>query len=158
MKKSVLTIVAITIAALTGLSFTACHQRGAWYGEDDPSDQAGRERRINYVKTRVVQDLDLNDAQISELNRMIEELKAKHDALKSHRAEFKSEFIQTLGQDRLEADDIMRLIDARRPEVEDLLATIAEQIAEFHNMLNTEQRAKLIAELESHDRRCPFGR
>jgi len=157
MKKSILTIIGITIVALTGTAFTACHHRGAWYDDGGP-DYAERERRISYVKARIADRLELTDTQKSEMDRMIDDLKAKHDEIRSRRTEFKAQFIDALRQDHLEAAEITRLIDSRRPAFEDLLAMAAEQIAEFHNMLTPEQRAKLIAELESHAERCPFGR
>ena len=157
MKKTILTIIGIAIVALTGMAFTACHHRGAWYDDDAP-DQAERERRISYVKSRIADRLELTDTQKSELDRMIDELMAKHDDFRSRRPEIKAQFLDALRQDHLEAGDIMRLIDSRRPEFEDLLATVADQIADFHNMLAPGQRAKLIAELETHTGRCPFGR
>ena len=157
MKKSILTIIGITVVAITGMAFTACHHRGAWYGDGTP-DRAERERRIDYVKARIADRLELTDTQKSQLDQMIDDLKTKHDEIRSRRPEFKAQFIDALRQDHLEAAEISRLIDSRRPEFEDLLAMAAEQIAEFHNMLTPEQRAKLITELESHAERCPFGR
>lgn len=156
MKKSIGTIIGIILVAMAGMAISACHQRGAWHGDCAP-DQAERERRINYVKSRIADRLELTDTQKSELDRMIDDLKAKHDEIRSRRLEFKAQFIDALRQDYLEADDITRLIDSRRPEFEDLLATVAEKIAQFHNLLTPEQRTQLIDELESHGGRCPFG-
>jgi uncharacterized membrane protein len=157
MKKTILAIIGITFVALTGMSVTACHQHGAWH-DDKPADHAERERRINYVKARVADRLELTDAQKSELDRMIAELQAKHDEIESQRPELKTQFLNALRQDHLEAEDLTRLIDSKRPEFEELLSLVAEQIAAFHNMLTPDQRTKLIAELESHGERCPFGR
>jgi len=157
MKKTILTIIGITIVALTGTAFTACQHRGAWFDDGWP-DKAEKERRINYVKARIADHLELTETQKTELDRMIDELRVKHEAIRSRRSEFRTQFMDALRQDHLEAEQITTLIDARRPEFEDLLATVAEQIAEFHNMLTPEQRAKLIADLESHAERCPFGR
>lgn len=158
MKKTILAIIGITIGALAGLSFTGCHHGGACYDGDDASDHAARERRINYVKERIADVLALSDSQVSELDRMIEDLKAKHDELKSRRPELRAQFIEAFVQDRLQADDITRIIDSRRPDFDDMLGMIADKIAEFHTMLTPEQRAKFVAELESHQGRCPFGR
>jgi len=157
MKKTILTIIGVMIVALTGMSFTACHHRGAWY-DDDPADHAGREHRINYVKARIADRLELTDDQKSELNHMIDDLQAKHDEIESQRSEFRAQFMDVLRQDHLEAEQITKLVDSKRPEFEELLSLVAEKIAEFHNMLTPDQRAKLIAELESHAQRCPFGR
>ena len=157
MKKTILTIFGVMIVALTGMSFTACHHRGTWY-DDDPADHAERERRINYVKARIADRLELTEAQKSELDLMIDDLQAKHDEIESQRSEFRAQFMDVLRQDHLEAEDITRLVDSKRPEFEELLSLVADKIAQFHNLLTPDQRAKLIAELESHAHRCPFGR
>lgn len=157
MKMTIITVLSLALMALTGLAFMGCDHRGAW-PDDDPSLQAARERRINYVKARLAEKLDLTDTQQAEMDRMIDELKAKGDEIRAQRPEMKTRFIDALRQDHLEADDLLRLIDSKRPEFEELLAMAAEKIAEFHNMLTPEQRAKLISELEYHSKRCPFGR
>jgi Spy/CpxP family protein refolding chaperone len=157
MKKTILTIVGITIVVLTGMSFTACHHRGAWF-DDGPADHAERERRANYVKARIADRLELSDAQKSELDRMVDDLQAKHDEIESQRSELRAQFMELLRQDHLEAEQITNLVDSKRPEFEELLSLVAEKIAEFHNMLTPDQRTKLIAEMESHAQRCPLGR
>ena len=158
MKKNILTIITITLGGLTGLSFTGCNHGGACFDGNDASSQAIREHRINHVKNHLADVLELTDSQVSELDRMISDLKAKHAELKSHRPEVKAQFIDAFGQDRLQIDDITRIIDSRRPEFEDLLELAAGKIVELHAMLTPEQRAKFIDELGSHEGRCPFGR
>ena len=157
MKKIIFSIIGVMIVAFTGMSFTACHHRGPWH-DDGPADHAERERRINYVKARICDRLELTDAQKSELDRIIAELQAKHDGIESQRSEFKAQFMDIIRQDHLEAEQITNLVDSKRSEFEELLSLVAEKIAEFHNMLTPDQRAKLIAEFESHEQRCPFGR
>jgi len=157
LKKTILSIIGVMIVAFTGMAFTACHHRGAWY-DDGPADHAERERRINYVKARISDRLELTDVQKSELDRIIAELQAKHDVIESQRSEFRAQFVDIIRQDSLEAEQITNLVDSKRPEFEELLSLVAEKIAEFHNMLTPDQRAKLVAELESRAQRCPFGR
>jgi Spy/CpxP family protein refolding chaperone len=157
MKMTILTIIGTALVALTGLAFMDCDHSGAWH-EDDVSWQAAREHRINFVKARLAERLELTESKQSELDRMIGELKDKGDAIRAHRAEFKAQFIDTPRQDHLEADDRLGLVDSKRPEFEELLALVAEKMAEFHNIPTPEQRAKLVSELESHGDRYPFGR
>jgi len=144
MKMTLLLIMGMAVVALAGLAITSCGRPGAWHG-DESSWRAERERRISYVKARLADELELTDTQQSELDRMLDELKTRHDEMRAHRPEFKAQFIDTLRQDRLEADDILGLIDTKRPEFEAMLTLAAEKIAEFHNMLTPEQRAKLIS-------------
>ena len=156
MKTTILIIVGIALMALAGLAFAAFDHRGAWH-DDDPSWQTARQHRINWVKARLAEKLELTESQQAELDRMITELKTKRDQMRAQRPEMKAKFIDALRRDHLEGDDLLSLIDAKRPEFEELLTMAADRIAEFHNMLTPEQRAKLISELESHSGRCPFG-
>ncbi len=156
MKKRMLTIIGLTMAAFIGISMAGCH-RGPW-NNDGPPDRAELERRASYFKARIADKLELTESQKAELDRMVAELQAKHEELSSHRQEFKDQCLDLLKQDHLEAEDITRLIDTRRPDFEELLSLVAEKIAEFHNLLTPEQRAKLAANIESHAGGCPFGR
>lgn len=157
MKKKMMIIISIVLVGATGLAFAANRFGGDWCGPDS-SDAGARERRINYVKEQITEKLTLNETQKVELDRIVDNLKNKHAELRSHRPEVKSQFIEAMQKEHLTAEDIRTIIESRRPEFEELLTMVAQQLADFHNMLTPDQRSKLLEELESHQGRCPFGR
>lgn len=49
---------------------------------------------------------------------MITELKTKRGQMRAQRQEIKAQFIDALRRDHLQGDDLLSLIDAKRPELE----------------------------------------
>jgi galactose-1-phosphate uridylyltransferase len=148
MKKVVITTVGIVCLALIGLAI-AGPGLGRWHYTP--------EERVEYLKSEISEKLELTDAQIAALNRIGEEILAEHDQLKGTHEAFKANFVETLNKEVVTPEELKALFETKKPVINDLMQMAAEHIAEFHAILTPEQRATLIAEIESHQKgRCRF--
>ena len=150
MKKIVIISVSIVCVALIGLAI-ASGPSGGWHRTP--------EEKVAYVKSKIVEKLDLDDSQKLALNRIGDEIIAEHQQMKDTHQSFKTGFVDTLKKENVTADDLKTLFDTKKPVIDDMMQLAAEHIAEFHSILTPEQREILIAEIESHEgRRCRFFR
>ena len=112
---------------------------------------------MEYIKSKIVEKLELDDSQKLALNRIGDEIIAEHQQMEDTHQTFKANLMDTLKKENLTAEDLKTLFDAKKPVIDDLMQLAAEHIAEFHSILTPEQREILIAEIESHGgRRCRF--
>ncbi len=150
MKKVVIISVSIVCVALIGLAI-AGPGHGRWHHTP--------EEKVEFLKSKISEKLELTDAQKMTLNRIGEEILAEHDQMESRRDTFQSDFMETLKNDSVTPEELKALFETKKPVIDDLMQMAAEHIAEFHSVLTPEQRATLIAEIESHQEgRCRFFR
>jgi hypothetical protein len=101
--------------------------------------------------------LELTDAQKVTLNRIGKEIIAEHAQLEATHETFKTSFTETLKKESVTPDELKELFETKKPVIDDMMQMAADHIAEFHAVLTPEQRATLVAEIESHQRgRCRF--
>ena len=148
MKKIAIISVSIVCIALIGLAL-AGGPGGGWHRTP--------EEKVEYIKSKIVEKLELDDSQKLALNRIGDEIIAEHQKMEDTHQTFKANLMDTLKKENLTAEDLKTLFDAKKPVIDDLMQLAAEHIAEFHSILTPEQREILIAEIESHEgRRCRF--
>ncbi len=148
MKKVVIITVSIVCVALIGLAIAGTGS-GPWHRTP--------EERVEFLKSRISEKLELTDAQKVVLNRIGDEILAEHDQLEGTHEAFKTSFMETLKKDSVTPEELKELFETKKPVIDDLMQMAAEHIAEFHAILTPEQRTTLIAEIESHQRdRCRF--
>jgi Spy/CpxP family protein refolding chaperone len=148
MKKVVIITISFVCVALIGLAIAA-PRLDRWH----PT----AEEKVAFMKSRISQKLELTEAQQVTLNRITEEILAEHDGMEGTHDEFKATLMETLNQESITADDLKALFETKKPVIDDLMQMAAEHIADFHAMLTPEQRATLIAEMESQPKRgCRF--
>ncbi|MGD9006813.1 MAG: Spy/CpxP family protein refolding chaperone [Desulfobacteraceae bacterium] len=148
MKKVVIITVSIVCVALIGLAIAGAGP-GRWHRTP--------EEKVEFLKSKISEKLELTDNQKVTLNRIGEEILAEHDQLKGRHEAFKTDFMETLKNEAVTPEELIELFERKKPVIDDLMQMAAEHIAEFHSVLTPEQRATLIAELESHQRgRCRF--
>jgi Spy/CpxP family protein refolding chaperone len=148
MKKVVIITASIVCVALIGLAIAGAGP-GRWHRSP--------EEKVEFLKSKISEKLELTDAQKVALNRIGEEILAEHDQLEGRHETFKTDFVETLKKEAVTTEELIELFETKKPVIDDLMQMAAEHIAEFHAILTPEQRATLIAELESHQRgRCRF--
>ncbi|MBI5895220.1 MAG: Spy/CpxP family protein refolding chaperone [Desulfobacterales bacterium] len=116
------------------------------------------EEKVAHVKSWATQELALSEAQQVELERMLTAMADKHATMRGMRTDVKKALLDELRKDQVRPEDLKQLVEAKRPAFEELLYLAATNLAAFHALLTPEQREKLIARLESHQGRCPWGR
>jgi flagellar motility protein MotE (MotC chaperone) len=148
MKKVVIITASIVCVALIGLAIAGAGP-GRWHHTP--------EEKIEFLKSKISEKLELTDAQKVTLNRIGEEVLAEHDQLEDRHETFKADLVETLEKETVTTEELIELFETKKPVIDDLMQMAAGHIAEFHAILTPEQRATLIAELESHQRgRCRF--
>jgi Spy/CpxP family protein refolding chaperone len=148
MKKIVIITVSIVSVALIGLAI-AGPGSGRWHRTP--------EEKVEFLKSKISEKLELTDAQKLTLNRIGEEILAEHDQLEGRHETFKTDVVETLKKEAVTTEELKELFETKKPVIDDLMQMAAEHIAEFHAVLTPEQRATLIAEIESHEKgRCRF--
>lgn len=149
MKKKIIIIVSLVMVALIGLAVAGGPH---WYGPK--SAQA----RVDYVKAKLTDTLDLTDTQVSTLDQIAADILAEHDRMEVRHDEFKDRFFEVLNQESVAPEDLTRLFEEKKPHIDRLMQLAATHIAEFHSILTPEQRTRLMDEMENHRHGCRFGR
>jgi flagellar motility protein MotE (MotC chaperone) len=146
MKKVAIIAVGIVCMALIGLAI-AGPGLGRWHHS--------AEEKVAFLTSKISEKLELTDAQKVTLDRIAEEILAEHNRLEGTHDAFKANLMETLNQQSITAEELKTLFETKKPAIDNLMQMAADHIAEFHAILTPEQRAALIAEIESHQRgRC----
>lgn len=150
MKKMIIICVSVVGVVLIGLAVAGSQ---AWDGRYHTPEE-----KIAYFKARIAEKLDLSETQKITLDRMAEDILAEHQEMAADRQAFKTRFMDTLRQERVDPQELKSLFDTKKPVIDSVMQMAAEHIAEFHSVLTPEQREILIAEIEAHHgRRCRFS-
>lgn len=151
MKKIIIISVSVVCVALIGLAVAGGPGGGGWH--------RGPEEKIEYLKYKITDKLELNEDQKTTLDRIADEMLAEHAQWSGDRKAFKASFMETLGKESVSPEEIKALFETKRPVLEEMMDLAAGHIAEFHSVLTPEQRATLIAEMEARQGgRCRFIR
>ncbi|MEJ2157973.1 MAG: Spy/CpxP family protein refolding chaperone [Desulfobacteraceae bacterium] len=151
MKRIIIISSAAVCVALIGLAFAAGPGSGGWHRTP--------EEKVAYITSKIAEKLALDDAQRAALDRIADEFIAEHQRISSDRQVFKADFIEILGKEEVSPEELNALFDTKKPLIEEMMQLASVHIAEFHSILTPEQRATLIAEIESHEgRRCRLFR
>lgn len=148
MKKVVIITVSIICVAFIGLAIA---------GPGSERWHRSPEEKVEHLKAKISEKLELTDAQEETLNRIGEDIIAEHKQLEGMHETFKTNLMETLQKDSVTAEELKALFETKKPVIDDLMQMAAEHIAEFHAILTLEQRATLIAEMQSHQKgHCRF--
>lgn len=149
MKKIIIISVSILSVVLIGLAVASGPAGDVWHRTP--------EERVNYMVSKISATLELDEAQQTVLDRIAEETIVEMQQMRRNHDIFRSDFMAMLRKDSVRPEALKDLFDTKKPIWDDLMQMASENIAEFHSVLNPEQRKTLIAEIESHHgRRCRF--
>jgi hypothetical protein len=110
------------------------------------------EEMVGYIKDKVSDRLDLDDAQVEKLDALIEEIVATHGTLHKDHESDRELALTELGSDEIDQALLLDLYQTRRDAFDERLPKILAKFADFHNALNDEQKAQIIEHMtESHD-------
>lgn len=138
--------------------FTGCQRSASAHPFGCGDGGLSAEQKVDFLKKRLIAEFNLSDSQAAELDEITADMAERHAEMHAGAQAFRAELIALLAQDQVSSTDITNLLESRRPAVQDMMAMLAEKIADFHAILTPEQRARLVAKLEAPcERHCRFG-
>ncbi len=149
MKKNRILIAVIVFVTLA-LVLAACgHSRFAGYHGVSP------EKRIEWVKEHIADELKLDEAQNAKLDVIAADLMDRRKKMAPEREKGRLELAELVRSEKLNRADLERLVDKKRAHIEEMIAVVMDHAVDFHRMLTPEQRTLLAEKIEKHERgRC----
>jgi protein CpxP len=112
------------------------------------------EKRAKWICNKITSELDLDDAQKVQLNRIKEEILAKHREFKSEskQDEHVQRFLTEVTKDSLDRNFLLEVTDEKMRQLDEMRAFLVDKLVEFHAMLTPEQKEKLTEKItEFHE-------
>ncbi len=106
---------------------------------------------VDRISKKMADRLDLTEEQRIQLKKMVSEVRAKREEGSDWKKSAKQDVINLIRQERIGQADIDRLVETHRQRMDALIAFLGDRFIRFHASLNSEQREKLVAEIEKHD-------
>ncbi|MCB1179340.1 MAG: Spy/CpxP family protein refolding chaperone [Leptospiraceae bacterium] len=136
--KKLFKILGVGTLTLILVNFLNCHRGGKNF-----------EDRVNYISKKLESHLDLDDSQKPKMEKIKNEIIAKHKELKAKQnPEAKKEFIAMVRSDKMDKDKLKTIHENRKKSKEEMGNFIMDKMVEFHAILKPEQRNKLADKME----------
>ena len=149
-KKIKHTIISTMIMGL--LYLTACSPRHSYHFHGH-AKCGSPEKRMEWLKEEITDRLELNKDQQARLDEITNDLVDRGREMRAIRASIRDTLMTELRKSEMNKEDLIRVFSENRAKFEDMISLFADRLVEFHQMLQPEQRAKLVAELEKHQKR-----
>ena len=102
------------------------------------------EHRAEQITKKIASKLELNDAQMEQLNRFKDELMDNRRQLHISWLTIEEELIAQLRSEKIDQKHLKEVITMEEAKLEEMVWSFATQLAEFHDSLTPEQRTQLI--------------
>ncbi len=109
----------------------------------------GGEHKAAFMIDYVSEVLDLNDVQVEQLNRIKAEFVEESRQMHADRDEIRTEIIAQLKSEQIDPQRLKQLVAVKSAQMEELIDLMIMRLAEFHRTLSPEQKARLVAKLET---------
>ena len=149
-KKSKKTIV--TIMVFGSLLLAACSPRHSFHSHSS-SKFYSSEKRVKWLKAEIADRLELNQEQKTKLDEISQELIESGNQMHAIRASIRDTVLTELRNDEIDKESLIQVFSENRARIDDIISDFADGLVEFHQMLQPNQRAKLVAEIEKHQKR-----
>ncbi|MBW1641331.1 MAG: Spy/CpxP family protein refolding chaperone [Deltaproteobacteria bacterium] len=111
------------------------------------------EKRADRIAQKIIKDLDLNEAQQEKLqSTKVEFLTKGLEMRKAHRSTRK-ELKEQLSSDKIDQAALQKMYTDHKVKMDELVSLFTVRLAEFHSTLSPEQKTKLVAKLDSMERK-----
>jgi protein CpxP len=128
----------------------ACHPKSSLcWAHGDP------EKRAQWIAKKIASELDLDNTQKVTMNRIKDEILAKHREFKSEtkQNEHLQRFLTEVTKDTLDRDILIELSDEKIKQFYEIRSFLVDKIVEFHAILTPEQKEKLVKKIsEFHEK------
>jgi len=143
-------LIAVIVFVTLALVLAACgHSRFAGYHGVSP------EKRVEWVKQHISDELNLDAAQNAKLDAIAEDLMTRRKKMAPEREKGRLELAALVRTDTLNRADLEQLVDKKRAHIEEVIDVVMDHAVEFHQMLTPEQRTLLAEKIEKHEKgRC----
>ena len=143
-------LIAVIVFVTLALVLAACgHSRFAAYHGATP------EKRVEWVKKHIADELNLDEAQNARLDAIAADLMDHRKKMAPEREKGRLELAELVRAEKLNRADLERLVDNKRAHIEEMIAVVMDHAVDFHQMLTPEQRTLLAEKIEKHKRgRC----
>jgi Spy/CpxP family protein refolding chaperone len=101
-----------------------------------------------FMMEKITKELDLNDNQKAEVDKVREEIKAKMESKKKERETDFTEFENAFKQDKLDKQVLKDLAAKHDADREEMKEFFMDELIKFHSILTPEQRSKAIEKLK----------
>jgi protein CpxP len=108
------------------------------------------EKRAEWIVDKIKNKLDLSKEQVTEVNKIKDEILAKRDEFKSLHEGVYETVLKEIRSDKIDVNGINQLLSAKEVKFKELRIFMISEAAKFHAVLTPEQREKLAKELEEH--------
>ena len=143
-------IVAVVLFVSLALFMGACS-----HGRFSGSHNTSPEKRVEWVKKRISDELKLDAAQNAKLDQIADDLMARRKKMVSEREKGRLELAALVKAEKLDRADLERLVAKKRAHIEEVIDVVMDHAVEFHSMLTPEQRVLLAEKIEKHgEKRC----
>lgn len=134
----------LLLVGLGALFLGGCRGRCGWHSS--PEERADR------IAKRIASKLDLNAQQRAGLDKIKTDILARRADFKAMHGGFKEELAAQFRAGSIDKTKLNASLQAREAKEQELRAFLVDELAEFHALLDSTQRAKLAAKIESHCR------
>ena len=105
--------------------------------------------RAEFMIDYIVETLDLNENQQDQLSLIKDELMEKGKQMRAGHESMHEEIVAQLGSEEINQERMKTLIAERRAQMDEFIDLALARLVEFHKTLTPEQRAKLVAKIET---------
>lgn len=112
------------------------------------------EEKADKVAGRLAKELDLSESQKSRLHALKDDVLARKGDFKALKDGFHAEALAQIRAGSVDVDRLNADLSDREAKAKELRAFLVGKFAEFHAILEPEQREKLAARLEKHRKDC----
>lgn len=129
-------IIMTALAALAALVLTGCYRTS--------------EQRAEYMVKRMSSELDLNNTQKAQLEKIKDEFLAKRPEMAKMREETVKEANELMRSAEIDKTRLNALVEKSQTGAIDMIRFVTAKFTEIHDMLTPEQREKLTKHIEEH--------
>lgn len=101
-----------------------------------------------FMMEKITKELDLNENQKAEVDKIREEIKAKMESKKKEREGDFNEFENAFKQDKLDKQVLKDLAAKREANREEMKEFFMDELIKFHSILTPEQRLKAVEKMK----------
>ena len=117
-----------------------------------------REMTVEKATEIAADKLDLDDNQTVQLQAVVEPLFAEKSLATEHRKALSEEFLTQMKSDQADAAKLLAVANKALDQFSAKLPLLTSSFAQFHGILNAEQRAEIVEEMEERRERMENGR
>lgn len=111
------------------------------------------EKVANHVEKRITNELELNKEQQSKLHDIKLNIIAKKKEFQGFHKDIYEEILTESKKNNFDKGKVNKLLETQEEKFREMRKFFVDQYAEFHNILSTEQREKLVQNMMKHKER-----